>query len=359
MNSRGLAGVLVASLLLSIIASAYVVYQAQGVPGYCKNAERKMLEDFLSGLRDLAARQRNVIGSGETSGVRLETQYPYPSIPFFLTPSYASASYSAYDISVTVSNIASDQLQIPQSITLEGKALNANFNPVFSTPVTAFLELGILATDGAYLDGSPVSRGEIYLPFFDGSPSMQLYPASAGGKGVVIRPFDPAKNITVTVSGSKIPGRVWEAYSNASGYLVNITSANGTQSVTIEVPPRSYLLKSGVASFVGGKSEQRPAYLRALSPPVQKAPAVASVEALDCYFNPATGNISLSFVSGSWDYSVKIATPSGLQEVQLPYSITDSRLSTILEVRNGISVFKASITRAAGEPYEVAFAVSQ
>ncbi len=359
MNSRGLAGVLVASLLLSIIASAYVLYQANGVPGYCKNAERKMLNDFISGIKELAARQRNVIGSGEASGVRLETQYSYPSIPFFLTPSYASASYSTYDISVTVSNIASDELQIPESVTLKGKALTASFNPVFSTPLTAFLELGILATDGAYLDGSPVSGGEILLPFFDGTPSLQIYPASAGGRGVMIKPLNPAKNITITVYGSKIPRQVWEAYSNANGYGLNITSAQGTQIVTIEVPPRTYLLKSGVASFISGNFSVQPSYLRALSPLAQKSPAVVAVEALDDYFNPARGEITLNFVSGSRDFSVKIATLNGLQEVQLPHSIADSQLSAILDVRNGISVFKASITRNAGGNYEVAFAVSE
>jgi len=359
MNSRGVAGVLVASLLLSILASAYVLYQANGVPGYCKNAERKMLGDFLSGIKELAAKQRDVIGSGTPSGVTLETQYAYPSIPFFLSPSYASASYSTYDITVTIANIASDELQIPSSVILRGKALAATFNPVFSTPVSTFLELGIITTDGAYIDGSIVGSGEIILPFFDGMPSMQLYPASAGGRGVVIKPLDPTKNITITISGSKIPERAWKEYGKSTGYAVNYDRNNRT--AKIEIPPNSYVLRSGISSFISGSAANPPNYLKPLTPTIQKSPGVVVVQAIDQYFNPARGDIELRFVQGSRDYTIQVPTSAGLTQVTLSdsYTVTGHELSVLIDVRSGTSVFVSKIQRAEGGIYEIAFAVTK
>jgi hypothetical protein len=361
MNSRGVAGVLVASLLLSVLASVYVLYQVNGVPGYCKNAERKMLEDFLSGIRELATKQRNVIGSGTPSGVTLETQYAYPSIPFFLTPSYASASYSTYDITATIANIASDELQIPSSVILKGKALAATFNPVFSTPVSVFLELGIITTDGAYIDGSIMGSGEIFLPFFNGTPSMQLYPESAGGRGVVIKPMDPVKNITITISGSKIPERAWKEYGRATGFAVKYDRNNRT--ATIEIPPNSYVLRSGISSFISGSAANPPTYLKPLTPTVQKSPGVVVVQAIDSYFNPARGNIELRLAQGSRDCTVLVPTPSGLSQIALSdsdsYTVTSHELSVLIDVRSGTSVFVSKIQRAEGGIYEVAFAVTK
>jgi hypothetical protein len=355
MNSKGVASILIASIFLAIFTSVFVMYQAVGIPGYCKNAERAMLQEFLSSMKELSARQRNVIGSGEPSGVNLPTQFAYPSIPFFLTPPYASVSYSTYDISVTVRNIDSDEVNIlGQHITLSGQAVMAVLTPVFTKPVIAYLELGILATDGAYVDGSPVSRGEIYLPFFSGTPTSQLSPASGGGRGVLIKASNPYQNITIEISGSKIPQHVWNAYSRATGYKVNYSQDN----VVIEIPPGEYLLKSGIASFISGVSSARPYYLRTLTPVVQKSPAVVSVEALDEYFNPSRGDITLNFVSGSNNYNVKVPEQSGLKNINLPYTVTDSRLSAVVEVSGGVSVFKAGIFRTLGGPYEVAFAVS-
>jgi len=357
MNEKGLAGILVASILLSVLTSVYVMYHVHGVPGYCKNAERKMLEDFLSGMKELAAKQRNVIGSGVSAGVRLETQYPYPTIPFFITPSYATASYTTYDISVTVENITSDEVQIPSSITLRGKALVANFRPVFTAPITSFLELGILATEGAYIDGSPVSNGEIFLPFFDGSPSMQLFPSSAGGRGIMIKP-QSGKNITIKIDGTRLPRTVWEEYSRVTGYKVDYRTVGGEARVTITLPrDTGFLLRSGVASFITGKIVSEANYLIPTAPTVQKSPAAVTVEAIDEYFNPVKSRITLSFVSGSSNYRIYIPTSSGLNQVSLPYQVTDSELSTLVVVSSGVSVFKASIQRAGG-PYEVAFAVS-
>jgi hypothetical protein len=354
MNSKGVASILIASIFLAIFTSIFVMYQAVGIPGYCKNAERAMLQEFLSSMKELSARQRNVIGSGEPSGVNLPTQFAYPSIPFFLTPSYASVSYSTYDISVTVRNIYSNEVNIPgQYITLSGQAVMAVLTPVFTKPVMVYLELGILATDGAYVDGSPVSRGEIYLPFFSGTPTSQLSSASGGGRGVLIKASNPYQNITIEISGSKIPQHVWNAYSRATGYKVNYS-----HNVVIEIPPGEYLLKSGIASFISGVSSARPHYLRTLTPVVQKSPAVVSVEALDEYFNPSRGDITLNFVSGSNNYNVKVPMQSGLENITLPYTVTDSRLSAVVEVSGGVSVFKAGISRISGGPYEVAFAVS-
>ena len=355
MNSKGVASILIASMLLAIFASVYVMYQTVGVPGYCKNAERAMLQEFLSSMKELSARQRNVISSGESSGVNLPTQFAYPSIPFFLTPSYASVSYFTYNISVTVRNIGSDEVNIlGPDITLNGQAVMAMLTPVFTTPVTAYLELGVLATDGAYVDGSPVSRGEIYLPFFSGAPTSQLFPASAGGRGVLIKANNLNQNITIEISGSKIPSHVWNAYGSMMGYNVSYNQSK----VVIEIPPGEYLLKSGIASFISGASSARPYYLRTLTPVVQKSPAVVNVEALDEYFNPSRGDITLDFVSGSSNYNVKVPDSSGLKRVNLPYTVTDSKLSTVVEVSGGISVFKAKIFRIPGGPYEVAFAVS-
>jgi hypothetical protein len=353
MKDRGIASLLVASLLLSIFAMVYVAYQAVGIPNACRSAERVMLQEFLFSMQELAARQRNVIGSGESSAVNLPAQFAYPSIPFFITPPYASVSYSAYNISVTVGNIESDEVDIPSHLTLNGQAVMAVFTPAFSSPVKAYLELGILATDGAYISGSPASRGEIYLPFFSGMPGSQLFPASAGGKGILIKAKDPGRNITVEIDGSKIPKRVWEAFSRKTGYGVDF-SQNRTK---IKIPPGEYILKSGIASFISGVSSARPNYLKPLTPVAQKSPAVVGVEAIDEYFNPSRGKITLEFVSGS-GYEVKVPSTSGLRKVDLPYTVADSRLSAVIEVSGGISVFKASISRAQGGPYEVAFAVS-
>jgi len=353
MKDRGIASLLVASLLLSIFAMVYVTYQAVGIPNACRNAERVMLQEFLFSMQELATRQRNVIGSGEPSAVNLPAQFAYPSIPFFITPPYASVSYSAYDISVTVENIKSDELDIPGHLTLNGQAVMAVFTPAFSSPVKAYLELGILATDGAYIGGSPASGGEIYLPFFSGMPGSQLSPASAGGKGVLIKAKDPGRNITIEIDGSKIPKRVWEAFSRKTGYEVDF-SQNGTK---IKIPPGEYILKSGVASFISGTASARPHYLRMLEPSVQISPAAVSVQALDEYFNPVRGDITLEFVSGSNSYEVRVPSAAGLRKVDLPYTVTDSKLSAVVEVSEGVSVFKAKIFRITGGPYEVAFAV--
>lgn len=353
-SESGIASVVFALSMLTILSAVYVMYQAYGVPGYCKQAEGRMLTEFIESAKDLAETQKKVIAFGVEASTHVTTQYSYPSIPFFTTPSYASVSATPYDISVTIENIASDDIDISSVISLKGKAVKLSFDPVFSAPVNAFVELGIVATDGSLIDGSVYSKGSIFLPFFEGlSFTNQLTPVSGGGTGILVKPKDPTKNITIKISGSKMPEKVWMDY--ASKYGLNITYNSGE--VVIELPPNEYVLKSGVASFTVGAQPYSPTYLKALSSTTQRSPAVIELQVLDEYFNPTPATVNVTCIQGCPVYMCKPDT-SGLQcQSTSSESVTGDKVSFRVEKSSGTSVIVTSINRLTGSPYQLAFAV--
>ena len=357
-SEAGIAYVAAAAILLMVFTAVYTVYQAFGVPGVCKDFEGRSLSDFIEGAKELAAVQKEVIGTGRPAGVEVRSHYTYPVIPFFMTPTYLSVSTGLYDISVTLENVESSEVfaevDISHTLTLSGKGVWMEFGALFSSPVRAFVELGLVATDGSYITGSVVEDGEIYLPFFDGSKTTsQLYPLSAGGKGIVVRPAGPG-NITLRIEGSKIPQRVWELYANERS--LNVSFSGDT--VVISLPPANYTLFSGVASFGEGR-ENKASYLVARTPLNQRSPAVIDVEALDDYLNPVSAEINLRCVAGC-PVEVCTPTPSGLDCSSIgSKSYYADEVSVVARKSTpGIAVVVASVKRAAGGSYQIAFSIT-
>lgn len=350
----GIASVVFVLSMLTILSTVYVMYQAYGVPGYCKQAEGRMLTDFIEAAKNLAETQKKVIAYDVEAATHVRTQYQYPSIPFFTTPAYASVSATPYDISVTIENVASDEVDISSVISLKGKAVELSFDPVFSTPVKAFVELGIVATDGSLIEGSVYTNGSIFLPFFEGmSFTNQLTPVSGGGKGILVKPRDPTKNITIKIIGSRIPERVWEDYATKYGLSITYTSSE----VVIELPPNNYVLRSGVASFTVGAKPYSPTYLKALSHTVQRSPAVIELEVLDEYFNPTPTTVNVTCIQGC---PIDFCTPdaSGLKcQTTTSTNVTGDTVSFRVEKASGTSVVVTSINRLVGGPYQLAFVI--
>lgn len=365
-SEKGIASVIFALTILTLMTSAYVIYQAYGVPGYCKQAEGRMLSEFIENAKDLSRALTKSVGEGVETAAVVKHQYPYPSIPFFTTPSYASVTSSTYDISVTIQNLKSDEVTISPTITLTGKAVELSFDPVFSTPVKAFVELGIVATDGAYIGGSFYSSGSLFFPFFDGpAVTNQLYPVSGGGHGILVSAQDPSRNITITIDGSKIVREVWQKYAETYGLSVSFDSSGR---VTIELPPGTYLLKGGVASFIQGGNpggiNPRPHYLYSKSPTTQQSPAAINLEVLDEYFNPIASQVTVEGMTGNVEVCTVDHSSASLSCSTLSpgrtLTYTDDGVSFI--ARNpstDVAVLKTYITGRPGGPYQLAFAIKR
>lgn len=364
-DESGLASVIAMSMMVMVVTALFTVYQAFGVPGVCKDYEARALSDFFEGLKGLASAQKDVITTDVVRGVPLKTQYSYPTIPFFLTPSYLEVGTGLYNVSVTIENIASDQVQIPSTLTLKGEGVQTRFNALYSTPVQAFVELGLVATDSAYVDGSIINEGHIFIPFFEGTFfTSQLYPLSAGGKGILVRASDPSKNITIKITGSKIPENAWRTYADMYGLDITYTTnpATGDAEVTISLPPGNYTLASGIASFGEGVPKD-PTYLVARSPINQRSPAVVDVEVVDEYFNPVPSDVTFKSLTGS----VKVCSPTttgsmscdSLSAGDETSFFTEESSAVVENTGTGTAVLVTSIDRSVGGPYQLAFSVTR
>lgn len=359
-DEKGISIVISAAILLSVLGLAYAAYSAYGVPGYCKEAESRMISQFLDSIVALSAAQNEVIGRGVSSSAKISTQYPYPSIPLFYTPDYASVATGTYDLTVRISNIRGIDVNIPSTITLNGKGVWLSLQTVFTTPITAYIEAGIVATDGAYIGGSVFSQEQIYVPLFHGdSVEHTLYSASGGGRGIMISNATQG-NITIAIIGTKIPLKVWDAYSKATNLRIDTSRY---PEITIHVPPGTYVLKSGLSSFVSGNVPLEASYLLAETATSQKIPAALTVTVLDSYFNPTVGTVTFQCLQ-SCPVSVRAPICSGsscsIQSMTLgSYSATGKTVSVVADQISGqVALVVASINRSAGGPYQVPFLIA-
>lgn len=356
LNNKALATAVSASFLLSIFMLMYISFAAYGVPEYCKNAETRMMEDFLNEMALIQSELIEVIETGKGKGLELKYSYTYPTIPLFITPKTASVTQNTYDITVTISNVMSNEIEIPNTITLRGKGLRATLDMAFTPSITAHIENGILASDVTYLQGSVLRGDTILLPFFSGELySNQLYPTSAGGEAIYIQNRNQ-NNITITISGSKIKQSAWAEFSNQTGLYV--VYSNNT--VTIHIPPGTYRLKTGVASF-GGSSSNPAAYLKPMSSTTEKAPASLRVVVLDEYFNPTPQTVSVTCLQSCEIRYIDCTTSCENKTAQNTATLPRSAYpSVVVNPSNvGITTVIFSVSRPNMGQYQIPFLITK
>ncbi|MEM2679328.1 MAG: hypothetical protein QXU01_02780 [Candidatus Hadarchaeales archaeon] len=353
MNCRGISSVISAALLVTLFSLVYVSFLTYGVPGYCKEAESRMIDNFIEDMINLAAEGKNVIATGRAAGAKVSDRYSYPTIPLFITPRAAMVSSTTYDITVTISNIKSPEIAIPNSITLKGKGVLSTLNLVYTSPVSIYIEAGIVAGEKIHLDGFILSGSEIQIPLFSGGAlSRQLSPLSAGGSGILIQ-NNAAGNITVQIIGTKIPRDAWVSFSRNTGLRVDYSS----NSVTIHIPPGTYVFRAGLASFITGSTPLPPAYLYSRTPLAQTSPGTISVNVLDEFFNPTIGAVNLS-----------CAQPCTIQYIQNNQLVTVQNSATLppgrtasatVTINPGVVTVISSVNRPVGGPYQLAYLISR
>lgn len=355
-KNKGLSTAIAASMLLSIITLIYVAYLSYGVPGYCKEAEVRMINDFYEDMLGLASKSADVISLGLPGGTDFHNTYSYPAIPFFATPNYATVTSNTYDLTVTIDNIKSPDLSIPNTITLRGKGVLATLNLVYLPSITSYIELGIVATEKSHLGGTILSTNTIFLPFFSGNDiSSTLSPISGGGKGILVQ-NNTAQNITIQITGSRIPSSVWNSIAASTGLYIQQTS----NSTIVHIPPGQYYLKSGVASFITGSKNYTPTYLSPETPTSSRAPAPISVKVLDEFFNPVPATVRLSCLQQCEVRYIQCTTSNCSSittnnTATLPMSTNPS--AVVNPSYQGVTTVTVTLNRTTGSPYQLAFLV--
>ncbi|MEM1672572.1 MAG: hypothetical protein QXT86_11040 [Archaeoglobaceae archaeon] len=355
---KGLSFAFSASILLSIFALAYVAFLAYGVPGYCKEAEARMMTNYLEDMSRIASKSREVINTGQSTSVAFSEKYAYPVFPLFLTPDYALVSHGTYDLTITISNIKSPEINIPDSIILRGKGVWTSLNLIYTPPLTTYIEVGVVSNERTHLSGMVLSGSEISLPLFYGNTlSKQLSPASGGGKGIIVQ-NNTNNNITIQITGSKIPQSAWWDFANKSGLRVDYNST----AVTIHIPPGHYILKTGLASFTEIPQNRSAAYLLSDVPTSQRSPGVISVIVLDEFFNPVPESVDIRCIqpctiqyitcTGSSCTNVTAQTSVKLPKGQKVSAVIDPNYS-------GVTMATVSVNRSVGGPYQLAYLIAE
>lgn len=355
---QALAGAFSASLILSIISLVYVAFLAYGIPGYCKDAESRMMSEFFEDMKTLSAKMKDVVSTGLSAGVNVKEEYPYPIIPFFITPKSALVSSGTYDLTITIENIKSPEVSIPSTLTFKGKGAWATLNLIYTPPVSVYLESGLVFTDKIHLDGSILTGKNIFLPMFTGdSLSSHLSPSSGGGRAITVQ-NNLNSNITIKILGSKVPENAWLSYSKISGLRVDYDRGN----VTIHIPPGQYALKAGLASFISKPETPPPAYLLPEVSTSQRSPAAISVRVLDEFLNPSVGTVRIFCLEPCTihyiDCSVNQCTSrSATNEARLPSA---SLISAVVDATHaGITTVGMELNRPTGGPYQLAFLLAE
>jgi hypothetical protein len=363
-DTRGVSEVIGAILVFGIIVLLLSVFQTTAVPMANEDVEYKhsqaVQDDFIE-FHDTAA-QMSRTGEGDSTPVRLGTQYP-TRLLFFNPPAPAGSVRTGPQQEAAIHNVTAVNPTVRKSVngsvenlTTRNITYQPDYNQYTDAPTTRY-EYGLLYNNFSESqlvvnDGGVIAGKDISLLM----PAGNLSEQSTGAVSIETRPASaPANAVSVTGNGtgpvvlelpSQLNASVWKDAVDMTHVQSIANTGNGSVRIALD-PSQTYSLSMARVGVGDDPAPQNATYLYSndgtqLTIP-QGQTNIVDVEVRDRYNTPVSGETVRLRVDGSGSVASTVAQsgPDGSVDARFNAPTTPTQTTIQATLDGGFSNFDA------------------